>query len=247
MARGSNKYNAEDYAEMVRLAKLHGSMRKAAREFGTSYSTVIDACARVGFHIPSPSEKSKTIRSITVDGIRFSFVAKPHYYRRKVNGKDETLAQYMYRKMFGTEKPKGMVVMFRDGDYHNYDPANLYFVTMSERTSIEMQDPERYETNRQVLNTIRDRYFEEERRNPLLKNRRMHRVWSTRRAKDPNNEWTRKMVETKNRNASERGYYFDEVTRQHMSDAHKGKTKSVLAVRRNESEKAAIRAKLGIR
>ena len=55
------------------------------------------------------------------------------------------------------------------------------------------------------------------------------------------------MVETKNRNASERGYYFDEVTRQHMSDAHKGKTKSVLAVRRNESEKAAIRAKLGIR
>lgn len=39
MARGFNTYNAEDYAEMVRLAKLHGSMRKAAREFGTSYST----------------------------------------------------------------------------------------------------------------------------------------------------------------------------------------------------------------
>lgn len=247
MARGFNKYSAEDYAEMVRLAKLHNSFRKAAREFGTSYSTVIDACARVGFHIPSPSEKSKTIRSITVDGIRFSFVAKPHYYRRKVNGKDETLAQYMYRKMFGTEKPKGMVVMFRDGDYHNYDPANLYFVTMSERMSIEMQDPERSETNRQVLNTIRDRYFEEERRNPFLMKRRLRRAWSTRRTKDPDNEWAAKMVETKNRNAEERGYYFDEVTRKHMSEAHKGKTKSVLAVRRNEAEKAAIRAKLGIR
>ena len=247
MARGSNKYNAEDYAEMVRLAKLHGSMRKAAREFGTSYSTVIDACARVGFHIPSPSEKSKTIKSITVDGIKFSFVPRPHYYRRKVNGKDETLAQYMYRKMFGTEKPKGMVVMFRDGDYHNYDPSNLYFVTMSERMSIEMQDPERYETNRQVLDTIRGRYFEEERRNPFLMKRRLRRAWSTRRSKDPDNEWAAKMVETKNRNAEERGYYFDEVTRQHMSEAHKGKTKSVLAKRRNEAEKAAIRAKLGIR
>jgi hypothetical protein len=32
-----------------------------------------------------------------------------------------------------------------------------------------------------------------------------------------------------------------------MSEAHKGKTKSVLAKRRNEAEKAAIRAKLGIR
>ena len=247
MARGSNKYNAEDYAEMVRLAKLHGSMRKAAREFGTSYSTVIDACARVGFHIPSPSEKSKTIKSITVDGIKFSFVPRPHYYRRKVNGKDETLAQYMYRKMFGTEKPKGMVVMFRDGDYHNYDTANLYFITMSERTKMAMRDPERLEFNKSHLKDIKEKYFEEERRNPLLKNRRLHRVWSTRRAKDPNNEWTRKMVETKNRNAEERGYYFDEVTRQHMSEAHKGKTKSVLAVRRNEAEKAAIRAKLGIR
>lgn len=247
MARGFNKYSAEDYAEMVRLAKLHGSMRKAAREFGTSYSTVIDACARVGFHIPSPSEKSKTIRSITVDGIRFSFVAKPHYYRRKVNGKDETLAQYMYRKMFGTEKPKGMVVMFRDGDYHNYDPANLYFVTMSERMSIEMQDPERSETNRQVLNTIRDRYFEEERRNPFLMKRRLRRAWSTRRSKDPDNEWAAKMVETKNRNAEERGFFYTEEQRRHMSDAHKGKTKAVLATMKNETAKAAIRAKLGIR
>ena len=247
MARGFNKYSAEDYAEMVRLAKLHGSMRKAAREFGTSYSTVIDACARVGFHIPSPSEKSKTIRSITVDGIRFSFVAKPHYYRRKVNGKDETLAQYMYRKMFGTEKPKGMVVMFSDGDYHNYDPANLYFVTMSERMSIEMQDPERSETNRQVLNTIRDRYFEEERRNPFLMKRRLRRAWSTRRSKDPDNEWAAKMVETKNRNAEERGFFYTEEQRRHMSDAHKGKTKAVLATMKNETAKAAIRAKLGIR
>lgn len=247
MARGFNKYSADDYAEMVRLAKLHGSMRKAAREFGTSYSTVIDACARVGFHIPSPSEKSKTIKSITVDGIKFSFVPRPHYYRRKVNGKDETLAQYMYRKMFGTEKPKGMVVMFKDGNYHNYDPSNLYFITMSERTKMAMRDSERLEFNKQLLKDIKEKYFEEERRNPLLKNRRLHRVWSTRRAKDPNNEWTRKMVETKNRNAEERGYYFDEVTRQHMSEAHKGKTKSVLAKRRNEAEKAAIRAKLGIR
>jgi hypothetical protein len=247
MARGFNKYNAEDYAEMVRLAKLHGSMRKAAREFGTSPTTVFDACARVGFHIPSTKEKSLTIRSITVDGIKFSFVPRPHYYRRHVDGRDETLAQYMYRKMYGCEKPKGLVVMFKDGDYHNYDASNLYFITMSERTKMAMRDPERLEFNRQLLKEEKEKYFEEERRNPLLKNRRLHRSWSTRRAKDPDGEWTRKMVETKNRNAEERGYYFDEVTRQHMSEAHKGKTKSVLAVRRNEAEKAAIRAKLGIR
>lgn len=247
MTRGFNKYSAEDYAEMVRLAKLHGSMRKAAREFGTSYSTVIDACARVGFHIHSPKEKSFTIRSITVDGIRFSFVAKPHYYRRHVDGRDETLAQYMYRKMYGCEKPKGLVVMFKDGDYHNYDPSNLYFVTKSERMSIEMQDPERYETNRQFLNTIRDRYFEEERRNPLLMKRRLRRAWSTRRFKDPDNEWAAKMVETKNRNAEERGFFYTEEQRRHMSDAHKGKTKAVLATMKNETAKAAIRAKLGIR
>jgi hypothetical protein len=110
-----------------------------------------------------------------------------------------------------------------------------------------MSDPERREFNKSLLKDIKEKYFEEERRNPLLKNRRLHRVWSTRRAKDPNNEWTRKMVETKNRNAEKRGYYFDEVTRKHMSEAHKGKTKYVLAVRRNEAEKAAIRAKLGIR
>jgi len=247
MARGFNKYNENDYAEMVRLAKLYGSMRKAAREFGTSYSTVIDACARVGFHIPSPKERSLSIRSITVDGIRFSFVAKGHYYRRHVNGKDETLAQYMYRKMYGTEKPKGMVVMFRDGDIHNYDPSNLYFITMSERTRMEMQNPERHEFNRQLLKSNKEKYFAEERRNPLLMKRRMRRVWSTRRSKDPDNEWTQKMVDTKAANAAERGYYFDEETRRHMSEAHKGNTKAVLAARRNEAEKAAIRAKLGMR
>lgn len=247
MARGFNKYSAEDYAEMVRLAKLHNSFRKAAREFGTSYSTVIAACNKVGFHIPSVSEKSKTIRSITVDGIRFSFVAKPHYYRRKVNGKDETLAQYMYRKMFGTEKPKGMVVMFRDGDYHNYDPSNLYFVTMSERTSIEMQDPERYETNRQVLDTIRGRYFEEERRNPFLMKRRLRRAWSTRRSKDPDNEWAAKMVETKNRNAEKRGYWFTPEGIENMRKAHTGLTKEVVAARKLEKQQKALRAKLGMR
>jgi hypothetical protein len=207
----------------------------------------MEACRRAGFHIPSPKEKSLSIRSITVDGIRFSFVRKPHYYRRHVNGKDETLAQYMYRKMYGTEKPKGLVIKFRDGDYHNYDPSNIYFVTMSEKTKIEMQNPERRQINRVVLLANKDKYFEEEKRNPLLKNRRMHRVWSTRRTNDPDNEWTQKMVETKTKNAEERGFFFTKEQRKHMSDAHIGNTKAALAARKNEATKAAIRAKLGMK
>lgn len=247
MARGFNKYNAEDYAEMVRLAKMFGSFRKAAREFGTSYSTVIDACAKVGFHLPSPQEKSHAIRSITVDGIRFSFVAKGNYYRRHVNGKDQTLAQYMYRKMYGTEKPKGVVVRFYDGDYHNYAPENLYFITNSEKTKIEMQDPKRRETNKSVLLYNKDKYFDEERKNPLLMKRRMRRAWSTRRKNDPDNGWAQKMVQTKNRNAEERGFFFTEEQRRHMSEAHIGNTIEVVRKKRMEREQEAIRAKLGMR
>lgn len=245
MARGSFKYTEADRAEMVRLAKMYGSFRRAAREFGTSYSTVIDACNKAGFHIPSPAEKSLTIRSITVDGIKFSLVGRGHYYRRHVGDKDETLSQYMYRKANGKEKPKGVVVMFRDGNRDNYDPNNIYWVTASEATKAQMLDQERYEMSKAALVDGGNRNRENERRNPLLMKRRMRRAWTTRRAKDPDNEWTQKMNETRRKNAEARGYFFDEESRKHMSESHMGNTKEVLRAKRNEREKMAIRAKLG--
>jgi hypothetical protein len=55
------------------------------------------------------------------------------------------------------------------------------------------------------------------------------------------------MVETRRKNAEERGYYYTEVQRQHMSLAHKGITRSMAQTRKHESEKAAIRAKMGMR
>lgn len=248
MAKGCFKYSDEDRAEMVRLAMQYRSFRRTAREMGVSYSTVIEACAKAGFHLPSPQEKSLTIKSITVDGLRFALVKKPYYYRRHTpDGKDETLSQYMYRKIFGEEKPKGLVVMFRDGDHDNYSAENIYWITSAELTRIAMSDPERYEASKKKLNDSRQNYFAEEKRNPLLKKRRFRRVWSTRRQKDPDNEWAKKMVETKSINAEKRGYYFDEESRRHMSEAHVGNTREVVEQKRLKREQEAIRNKLGMR
>ena len=157
------------------------------------------------------------------------------------------LADYRYRQMFGTQKPKGTVIMFKDGNHDNYAIENLYFISTSEYMKLRNGDPEIHARNIELLNKGREENIERERKRPWLAKKRLARSWATRRERDPEGTGLKKMVETRRKNAEERGFWYTEEQRQHFSLAHKGITKAVRLQRKHESEKAGIRAKMGMR
>ena len=149
--------------------------------------------------------------------------------------------------MFGTQKPKGTVIMFKDGNHDNYAIENLYFISTSEYMKLRNEDPEIHARNIELLNKGREENIERERKRPWLAKKRLARTWATRRERDPEGNGIKKTVETRRKNAEERGYYYTEEQRLHLSLAHKGITKAVRLQRKHESEKAGIRAKMGMR
>lgn len=157
-----------------------------------------------------------------------------------------TLANYIYRKIFGTDKPKGLTIIFKDGDHENYSLDNVEFVTVSEFMRIRHQDDEYYNKNVKMLEELRkkNRLLEEEK--PWLKNRRCKRSWVTRRQRDPDNLSAKKGAATKAANAAKKGFYFTQETRQRMSDARKGITKPMRAAIIRKREKDALARKMGI-
>ena len=80
-----------------------------------------------------------------------------------------------------------------------------------------------------------------------MQKKRLARTWVTRRERDPEGIGLKKMVETRRRNAEERGFFYTPEQIEHLSAAHKGITKAVRLQRKHESEKAGIRAKMGMR
>ena len=242
----TRKYTEEDIDEMVFLAKKFNSYRKAALEFGCSYQTVADRCHKRGVHIAGPHELCKRKKQLVIDGHTFYWIDKG-YYRGSVNGERIMLADYRYRQMFGTQKPKGTVIMFKDGDHDNYAIENLYFISTSEYMKLRNGDPEIHARNIELLNKGREENIERERNRPWLAKKRLARTWATRRERDPEGIGIKKAVDTRRKNAEERGYWYTEDQRQHMSLAKKGITKAVRLQRKHESEKAGIRVKLGMR
>lgn len=242
----TRKFTEEDIDEMVFLAKKFGSYRKAALEFGCSYQTVADRCHKRGVHIAGPHELCKRKKQLVIDGHTFYWIDKG-YYRGSVNGERIMLADYRYRQMFGTQKPKGFVIMFKDGNNDNYAIDNLYFISTSEYMKLRNEDPEIHARNIELLNKGREDNIERESKRPWLAKKRLARSWATRRERDPEGIGIKKMVETRRKNAEERGYWYTEDQRQHMSLAKKGITKAVRLQRTHESEKAGIRAKIGMR
>ena len=242
----TRKFTEEDIDEMVFLAKKFGSYRKAALEFGCSYQTVADSCHKRGVHIAGPHEICKRKKQLVIDGHTFYWIDKG-YYRGSVNGERIMLADYRYRQIFGTQKPKGTVIMFKDGNRDNYAIENIYFISTSEFMKIRNDDPYIHARNIELLNKGRENNIERESKRPWLAKKRLARTWVTRRERDPEGIGLKKMVETRRKNAEERGYYYTEEQRLHMSIAHKGITKAVRLQRKHESEKAGIRAKMGMR
>lgn len=242
----TRKFTEEDIDEMVFLAKKFNSYRKAALEFGCSYQTVADRCHKRGVHIAGPHELCKTKKQLVIDGHTFYWIDKG-YYRGSVNGERIMLADYRYRQMFGTQKPKGTVIMFKDGNRDNYAIDNLYFISTSEYMKLRNDDPEIHARNIELLDKGREDNIERERKRPWLAKKRLARTWATRRERDPDNISSMKGAQTRRRNAEERGYWYTEEQRLHSSISHKGITKAVRLLRKHESEKAGIRAKMGMR
>lgn len=241
----ARKFTEEDVDEMVFLAQKFKSYRKAAEEFGCSYQTVADRCHKRGMHIAGPHELCKRKKQLVVDGHTFYWIDKG-YYRGSVNGERIMLADYRYRQMFGTQKPKGTVIMFKDGNRDNYAVDNLYFISTSEYMKLRNEDPEIHARNINLLNKGREDNIERERKRPWLAKKRLARTWATRRERDPEGIGIKKGVEARRRNAEERGYWYTEEQRQHMSQSRKGITQDMRQTRKREAEKAAIRAILGM-
>lgn len=242
----TRKFTEEDIDEMVFLAKKFNSYRKAALEFGCSYQTIADRCHKRGVHIAGPHELCKKKKQLAIDGHTFYWNDKG-YYRGSVNGERIMLADYRYRQMFGTQKPKGIVIMFKDGNRDNYDVNNIYFISTSEYMRLRNKAPEIHARNIELLNKGREDNIARESKRPWLAKKRLARAWTTRRERDPEGTGIKKMVETRRRNAEERGYWYTEEQRLHFSAAHKGITREKVQARKHEAEKAVIRAKMGMR
>ena len=56
-----------------------------------------------------------------------------------------------------------------------------------------------------------------------------------------------KGAQTRRRNAEERGFFYTPEQIEHLSAAHNGITKAVRLQHKREAEKAAVRAKMGMR
>lgn len=242
----TRKFTEEDIDEMVFLAKKFGSYRKAALEFGCSYQTVADRCHKRGVHIAGPHELCKKKKQLVIDGHTFYWIDKG-YYRGAVNGERIMLADYRYRQMFGTQKPKGTVIMFKDGNRDNYAIDNLYFISTSDFMRLRNDDPEIHARNIELLDKGREDNIERERKRPWLAKNRLARTWATRRERDPDNISAKKGAQTRRMNAEERGFFYTQEQIEHLSAAHKGITKAVRLQRKREAEKAEVRAKMGMR
>lgn len=225
--------------------ELH-STRKVADELGIDKHTCWSYINRAGVdtsaknvHFIASTKKKKVI-----DGIVFYWYKRGYYRGTTAPGRREPLTSYMYRKMFGKEKPKWLTVMFKDGDRENYDPDNLKFVTASECAKV--RTAERIDECIRDLAKGRRTKAELYKEKPYLKQLSARRSWSTRRRKDPDNKWVEKCQATKKANAEKRGYWFTPEAIENLRKSHIGNTKEVVAMKRRKKEQYAVMAKLGM-
>lgn len=226
-----------------------GSTHKVAEELGIDKTTAWNYIKRSGIDMSARNVHKMASRnkSIVVDGITFYWSKKGYYRGVTAPGRREMLSSYMYRKIHGTEKPKWLTIVFKDGNRDNYSPENLDFVTASEWAKIKSEDENRHEMQIRQLDEGRKVFEEMCKRKPYLKTLIARRAWTTRRRNDPDDTWTEKCQATRRANAEKRGYWYTPEGIENMRKAHVGNTKEVVRAKRMEREQAAIRNKLGMR
>lgn len=241
------------YPHLVeKAARLYlelGSTHKVAAELGIDKTTAWSYIKLSGIDMSARNVHKMASRnkSIVVDGITFYWSKKGYYRGVTAPGRREMLSSYMYRKIHGTEKPKWLTIVFKDGNRDNYSPENLDFVSASEWARLLSENEDRHELLCKNLDEGRKVYAEMCERKPYLKTIVANRAWRTRRRKDPDDTWTVKCSETRRKNAEERGYWYTPEGIENMRKAHTGLTKEVVAARKLEKQQKALRAKLGMR
>jgi len=233
----------------ARLYKELGSTRKVADELGIDPTTAWNYIKRSGVDKSDRNvhKKASSNKTIVVDGITFYWFKRGYYRGVTAPGRRETLSSYMYRKIHGTEKPKWLAIVFKDGNRENYSPDNLDFVSVSMMGKIHAMDEDRHEQMCRDLERGRQTFKEMCSRKPHVMAMKTRRMWSTRRRNDPDGEWVEKCQATRRANAEKRGYWFSPEGIENMRKSHLGNTKEVVRAKRIEREQEAIRAKLGMR
>ena len=226
-----------------------GSTHKVAEELGIDKTTAWNYIKRSGIDMSARNvhKKASSNKSIVVDGITFYWSKKGYYRGVTAPGRREMLSSYMYRNIHGTEKPKWLTIVFKDGNRENYSPENLDFVTASEWARLLSNDKDRHEELCRLLDEGRKVFKDMCEKKPYIKTRTARRAWSTRRRRDPDDTWTEKMQATRRANAEKRGYWYTPEGIENMRKAHTGLTKEVVAARKLEKQQKALRAKLGMR
>lgn len=226
-----------------------GSTHKVAEELGIDRTTAWSYIKRSGIDMSSKNVHKMASRnkSIVVDGITFYWSKKGYYRGVTAPGRREMLSSYMYRKIHGTEKPKWLTIVFKDGNRDNYSPENLDFVSASEWARLLSNDKDRHEELCRLLDEGRKVFKDMCEKKPYIKTKTARRAWSTRRRNDPDDTWTEKCQATRRANAEKRGYWYTPEGIENMRKAHVGNTKEAVRAKRMEREQAAIRAKLGMK
>ena len=226
-----------------------GSTHKVAEELGIDKTTAWNYIKRSGIDMSDRNVHKMASRNktIVVDGITFYWSKKGYYRGVTAPGRREMLSSYMYRKIHGTEKPKRLTIVFKDGNRDNYAPENLDFVTASEWARILSKDVDRHEELCRKLDEGRKVFKDMCEKKPYIKVITARRAWNTRRRNDPDDTWVEKCQETRRTNAKQRGYWYTPEGIENMRKSHIGNTKEVVRAKRMEREQAAIRNKLGMR
>lgn len=226
-----------------------GSTHKVAEELGIDKTTAWNYIKRSGIDMSAKNVRkiASKNKTLVVDGITFYWSKKGYYRGVTAPGRREMLSSYMYRKIHGTEKPKWLTIVFKDGNRDNYAPENLDFVTASEWARLLSKDVDRHEELCRLLDEGRKVFKDMCEKKPYIKTKAARRAWSTRRRNDPDDTWTVKCSETRRKNAEERGYWYTPEGIENMRKAHTGLTKEVVAARKLEKQQKALRAKLGMR
>ena len=226
-----------------------GSTHKVAEELGIDKTTAWSYIKRSGIDMSERNvhKKASKNKSIVVDGITFYWSKKGYYRGVTAPGRREMLSSYMYRKIHGSEKPKWLTIVFKDGNRENYSPENLDFVSCSEWARLLSKDEDRHALLCKSLDEGRMVFKDMCEKRPYIKTITARRAWITRRRNDPDDTWTEKCQATRRANAEKRGYWFTPEGIENMRKSHVGNTKEVVRAKRMEREQEAIRNKLGMR
>ena len=241
------------YPHLVeKAARLYlelGSTHKVAEELGIDKTTAWSYIKRAGIDMSAKnvSKIASKNKTLVVDCITFYWSKKGYYRGVTAPGRREMLSSYMYRKIHGTEKPKWLTIVFKDGNRDNYSPENLDFVSASEWARLLSKDGDRHEELCRQLDEGRKVFKVMCKSKPYLKTLIARRAWTTRRRNDPDDTWVEKYRETRRTNAEKRGYWITPEGIENMRKAHIGNTREVVEQKRLKREQEAIRNKLGMK